>query len=667
MKNMFKKLLHKFFEMPRLYKRVITVILDVVMMLVAIVSAFIIRDDLKTWVSVPLYYSVAITIVASIFVWSRIGLYKAIIRFIDTKVLSTIFLGAIVSGIIFVLVSYFLKSAMPRSVPFIYICLLLIFVGGSRLIIRGLINAQNGKTRAPVVIYGAGSSGRQLALSLQHGAEFAPVAFIDDKAELQKMTVSGMRVYPRNRLSEVIKKYNAGKVLLAIPSASAKQRKKIIRDLDGLSVEVLTIPGSADLVSGKLQIDTLRKVDIVDLLGREAVQPIDRLFRRCIENKVVMVTGAGGSIGSELCRQIVRQSPRSIILFESNEFALYSIEKELVAMAEQLGSTIKIYAILGSVLEQSLIENIIKRFEINTIYHAAAYKHVPIVEGNVVSGIRNNVWGTKICAEAANNSGVENFVLISTDKAVRPTNVMGCSKRMAELVLQSLSAKVASSQTAPNSKAHKTNFSMVRFGNVLGSSGSVVPLFTKQIAEGGPVTITHADITRYFMTIPEAAQLVIQAGAMGQGGEVYVLDMGKPVKIYDLAQKMIHLTGLSIKSDLNPDGDIEIKFTGLRPGEKLYEELLIGENVEGTEHKRIMKAKEISMTANDLDDLLNNLNKAMNDGDIGAIRALLLKAPLGYAPSSEIADCLWLKGDNRQICDNAHTKDANEDKLRLVN
>lgn len=665
MKNMLKNLLHQFFEMPRFYKRVITVILDVGMMLVAIVSAFLIRDDLDTWISAPLYYSVVITILASIFVWSRIGLYKAVIRFIDTKVLSTIFLGAIISGIVFVLVSYFLKSAMPRSVPFIYISLILLFVGGSRLIIRGLINAQDGKTRLPVIIYGAGSSGRQLALSLQHGAEFSPVGFVDDKAELQKMTVAGMRVYPRSRLPELIKKFNVGKVLLAIPSAGAKQRKKIIRDLDGLSVEVLTIPGTADLVSGKLQIDTLRKVDIVDLLGREAVKPIDRLFRRCIENKAVMVTGAGGSIGSELCRQIVRQNPRSIVLFESSEYALYSIERELLAMAEQLNISISINPILGSVLQQPLIENIINQFEIKTIYHAAAYKHVPIVEGNVVSGIRNNVWGTKVCAEAANKCGVENFVLISTDKAVRPTNVMGSSKRMAELVLQALAAKVANGESGQNDGVNKTNFSMVRFGNVLGSSGSVVPLFTKQIADGGPVTITHADITRYFMTIPEAAQLVIQAGAMGQGGEVYVLDMGKPVKIYDLAQKMINLTGLSIKSDLNPEGDIEIKFTGLRPGEKLYEELLIGENVEGTEHKRIMKAKEISMTSSELDDLLNALEKAMQDSDIEAIRQLLLKAPLGFNPSSEIADCLWLAGQVHQSTDN--TQSANEEKLRLVN
>jgi FlaA1/EpsC-like NDP-sugar epimerase len=657
---MINNLLHKFFEMPRIYKRIITVILDILMMIVAVIAAFFIRDDLQKWISLPLYYSVGITIIASIVVWSRIGLYKAVIRFIDTKVLSTIFFGVIFSGIFFIITSYLLKSAMPRSIPFIYISLLLTFVGGSRLVIRGLIHAQDSKSRMPVVIYGAGSSGRQLALSLQHGVEFRPVAFVDDKLELQQMTVSGMQVFPCSRLVELISKHHVAKVLLAIPSASSKQRKKIISQFDALSVEVLTIPGSADLVSGKLQIDTLRKVDIIDLLGREAVKPIDKLFRRCIENKTVMVTGAGGSIGSELCRQIVKQNPQNLVLFESSEFALYSIEKELTEIALQSKLAIQIIPVLGNVIDDFLVTNVIKTYAVNTIYHAAAYKHVPIVENNVVSGIRNNVWGTKTCAEAASKCGVENFVLISTDKAVRPTNVMGSSKRLAELVLQALAAK---EQDKDDAQA-KTNFSMVRFGNVLGSSGSVVPLFKKQIAGGGPVTITHRDITRYFMTIPEAAQLVIQAGAMGQGGEVYVLDMGKPVKINDLAKKMIQLTGLSVKSELEPDGDIEITYTGLRPGEKLYEELLIGGNIEGTGHERIMKAKEASMSWEDLNLLLSGLDKAMNEIDIDTVRQLLLKAPLGFNPSSAIADYLWLTNHSKNMEEGVT---ATTEALRLVN
>ncbi len=659
---MIKRLLQKFFEIPRFYKRVITVILDVLMMNVAVVVAFFIRDDLEKWLSLPLYYSVGITTVASIIIWSRIGLYKAVIRFIDTKVLSTIFLGAVISGILFILTTYFLKSAIPRSVPFIYTALLLIFVGGSRLVIRGLINAQDSKNRLPVIIYGAGSSGRQLALSLQHGVEFQPVAFVDDKLELQQMTVSGMRVFPSSRLVELISQYKVAKVLLAIPSASAKERKKIISEFDTLPVEVLTIPGSADLVSGKLQIDTLRKVDIIELLGREAVKPIDRLFRRCIENKTVMVTGAGGSIGSELCRQIIKQNPQSLVLFESSEFALYAIEKELNETAVQAQLSTRIIPVLGNVIDDVLITSVIRSFAVKTIYHAAAYKHVPIVEHNVISGIRNNVWGTKTCAEAASRCGVENFVLISTDKAVRPTNVMGSSKRLAELVLQALAAKEADKDNTQT----QTNFSMVRFGNVLGSSGSVVPLFKKQIADGGPVTITHPDITRYFMTIPEAAQLVIQAGAMGQGGEVYVLDMGKPVKINDLAKKMIQLTGLTIKSELVPDGDIEIAYTGLRPGEKLYEELLIGGNVEGTGHERIMKAKEVSMSWASLNQLLSELEQSMIEFDIDGIRRLLIKAPLGFNPSSAIADCLWLANHGKNKIDGAVTPAA-EQTLRLVN
>jgi FlaA1/EpsC-like NDP-sugar epimerase len=372
-----------------------------------------------------------------------------------------------------------------------------------------------------------------------------------------------------------------------------------------------------------------------------------------------MVTGGGGSIGSELCRQIIKQSPASLVIFESSEFALYSIEKELIELTNSLNNRVKIIPILANVLDKPLVENVIKHFQINTVYHAAAYKHVPLVEYNVVSGIRNNVWGTLTCAEAAIKCNVENFVLISTDKAVRPTNVMGSSKRLAELILQALAHNESLKLIESDKDNITTNFSMVRFGNVLGSSGSVVPLFQKQIAENGPITITHPDITRYFMTIPEAAQLVIQAGAMGLGGEVYVLDMGKPVKINELAKKMVHLSGLTIKDEKNLEGDIEITYTGLRPGEKLYEELLIGGSVEGTEHQRIMKAKEISMSWNDLQNLLDKLKIAMDNGDIALVRQILLAAPLGFNPSSEIADHLWLKSKESAA-------DLDNEPLRLV-
>lgn len=646
---MFLNLIFRFFEIPRLVKRLISVAIDSLFMAGALFCAIFVRDEIAPWLSLQLYYSLGITIVFTLLIWIKLGLYRAVIRFIDTKALSTIFVGTVLSGVVMIITSYFLKTPMPRSIPFIYTAFLLIFVGGSRLVVRGLINAQNGKSKAPVIIYGAGASGRQLALALQHGAEYHPVAFIDDNQELRNTDVTGLKVYTRDSLQDLIDKYGVGKILLAIPSSSAKRRKNLLNQLEKFSVEVLTIPGSADLVSGKLQVDILRRIDIIDLLGREPVMPIDALFRRCIENKHVMVTGAGGSIGSELCRQIFRQSPITLILFEASELALYSIEKELRESMDQAELNVKIVPILGSVLDKVLVENIITQFEVNTIYHAAAYKHVPIVEHNIVSGLRNNVWGTKICADAALSAGVENFVLISTDKAVRPTNVMGTTKRLAELVLQALAVD-----------AQTTRFSMVRFGNVLGSSGSVVPLFKKQIADGGPLTITHPDITRYFMTIPEAAQLVIQAGAMGKGGEVYVLDMGKPVKISSLAEKMVYLSGLTVKKDENPQGDIEIVYSGLRPGEKLYEELLIGEDVEGTEHKRIMKAREISMSHDDLTDLLNRLEQMMMSNDVEGIREALLNVPLGFNPSSEIADCLWLQNQQPQ------TRKGSSEHLRVV-
>lgn len=642
---MFQLLIEKFFNMPRIYKHILAILIDCHFIVAATFLSLIIRSELANWVSMTLYYTIALTAVVTIIIWIKLGLYRAVIRYIDTKALSTIFIGCVMSGLAMVIIAYLMKTPMPRSLPFIYVWVLLILVGGSRLVIRGLINAQNIKAKNSVIIYGAGASGRQLALSLQHGPEYNPVAFVDDNLELQKVVVAGLKVYPKEKLAELIAKNDVSKILLAIPSASANQRRKLLDLLESHPIEVLTIPGSADLVSGKLKIDTLRKVDIADLLGRETVKPIDRLFRRCIENKNVMVTGAGGSIGSELCRQIVKQSPLSLILFESSEFNLYNIESELKSFMAKHKRNIKVVPILGNVADEVTVENVINNFDVNTIYHAAAYKHVPIVEHNVVSGIRNNVWGTKICAETALRCGVEYFVLISTDKAVRPTNVMGATKRLAELVLQALNAKQRKMESEQKAgMVLKTHFSMVRFGNVLGSSGSVVPLFQKQIAEGGPVTITHPDITRYFMTIPEAAQLVIQAGAMGSGGEVYVLDMGKPVKINELAFKMVRLTGLSVKNEDSPEGDIEVTYTGLRPGEKLYEELLIGENVEGTEHQRIMKAKELSISWQDLQTLLNKLNGLMAANDIAQIREVLLQAPLGYNPLSDIADCVWLEG-----------------------
>lgn len=630
--TVFTKFLVKLVDTPRVIKKAIFFVFDILTMLFSLVLAFFIRDDVSPWLSNELYISVVVSVFAGVVVWSYLGLYRSVARFTDTKVLSTILLGSVVSAIALMVCSYLIKAPMPRSVPFIFLASLIVVMGGGRLFIRGIINAYAGDPKQVVVIYGAGACGHQLALSLQHGKEYKPIAFIDDNRELSHVRIANLPIYQPEHIAQLLERYNITKFLVAIPSASAEQRKRIFTFLKTFSVDVLTIPGTADLVSGKVQIENLRTIDITDLLGREAVEPINKLFVKCIDSKVVMVTGAGGSIGSEICRQIIRKKPTALLLYELSEFSLYSIEKELSEELIRSNSDITLIPVLGSVLNANLLDEVISSFNVNTIYHAAAYKHVPIVEYNVVSGIENNVIGTFTCAKAAQKGKVEHFVLISTDKAVRPTNVMGASKRLSELALQALA-----------SECNTTQFNMVRFGNVLGSSGSVVPLFKKQIADGGPVTVTHPDITRYFMTIPEAAQLVIQAGSMGKGGEVYVLDMGEPVKIKDLAEKVIELSGLTVRDPSTGLGDIDVQFTGLRPGEKLYEELLIGSNVEGTEHPRIMKAKEKSISISEFNEVIKSLRSFIHNGDIEAIVQLLLDTPLDYCPSSNIADVVWLK------------------------
>jgi FlaA1/EpsC-like NDP-sugar epimerase len=517
--------------------------------------------------------------------------------------------------------------------PLIYCALILLTVGGARLLIRALVTQFNGSNKQPVVIYGAGSAGRQLATGIAIGQEYYVSAFIDDDTSKYGSVIQGIPVISLVDLKGLIDAGKAIKVLLALPSASRSDRNRIINSLEKYQVRVQSIPGIKDVIEGNFNASELIEVEIDDLLGREPVTPLPQLMAQNITGKNVMVSGAGGSIGSELCRQIIKFKPTTLVLFELSEFALYAIEKELSEYIHKNGLKIKLYPLMGSVQRINRVENIMMAFNINTVYHAAAYKHVPLVEHNVVEGIRNNVFGTYYAARAAINSGVETFVLISTDKAVRPTNVMGASKRMAELVLQALS------QAAFNKK---TRFCMVRFGNVLGSSGSVVPLFRRQIQEGGPITLTHEDITRYFMTIPEAAQLVIQAGAMGKGGDVFVLDMGDSVKIKDLAEKLVRLSGLEIKDEDNPNGDIAIECTGLRPGEKLFEELLIGDNVQNTFHERIMTANEAMLSWEDLEPVLNNLDKMCHNFDQESIREILLNAPTGFNPSDGICDLVWV-------------------------
>jgi FlaA1/EpsC-like NDP-sugar epimerase len=486
-------------------------------------------------------------------------------------------------------------------------------------------NIDTNKSR--VLIYGAGAAGLQLSLALNNSSKLQPVGFIDDNKELQGNSISGLQVYSVNDIEDLINKLKVDEILIALPSASRSDRFTIIDKLEPYPVIVRTLPGLTDIALGKVKIDDLLQVSIKDLLGRKAVEPNESLLGKNITNKNVVVTGAGGSIGSELCRQIVLLKPKVLILFEINELALYTIDKEL---GNATTNAISIYPILGSVNNKKKLKNLFKHFNVDTIYHAAAYKHVPMVEFNNTEGVENNIFGTFNCATAAIDSGVDNFVLISTDKAVRPTNTMGATKRAAELILQALS-----------DRQNSTTFSMVRFGNVLGSSGSVIPLFKKQIIEGGPLTVTNKEIIRYFMTVTEAVELTIQAGAMSTGGDVFVLDMGKPVKIYELAEKMIRLSGLTVKDDLHPNGDIEIKFTGLRAGEKLYEELLIGDNVSKTDNELIMRAKEAKLHWDELKVVLEKLLVANEKFDHGSIRKLLIEIVPGFKPQSAISDFLY--------------------------
>ncbi|WP_282114501.1 polysaccharide biosynthesis protein [Pseudoalteromonas arctica] len=618
----------------RAKKRLITLCIDSLFIMLAFWLALIVRlDSLEPLKQVDNWLLLALLTPVSLYTFINLGLYRAVLRYMNSQAIWAIVLGTVITTVILVLLAFFMGINIPRTMPFIFAWLCLLTVGGSRVLVRAMIGRMTTSKKESVIIYGAGSAGRQLATALGAGPEYFVSAFIDDDATKHGSIIQGIPVVCFKGIYELINKRKVSKVLLALPSATRARRKEILAQLEPLTIKVLSIPGMADVVEGKAKLAEITEVGVEDLLGRDPVAPKMDLMTANISNKVVMVTGAGGSIGSELCRQIVKQKPTKLVLFELSEFGLYSIEKELSEYITNNNLNIELMPIMGSVQRINRIETVMKTFGVQTVYHAAAYKHVPLVEHNVVEGVRNNVFGTYYCAKAAVNAGVENFVLISTDKAVRPTNVMGATKRMAELVLQGL--------TQEQGIKHKTRFCMVRFGNVLGSSGSVVPLFRRQIKEGGPITLTHPDITRFFMTIPEAAQLVIQAGAMGKGGDVFVLDMGDPVKIKDLATKMVRLSGFEVKSDTNPHGDIEIKCTGLRPGEKLYEELLIGNNVGETIHERIMTASEVMLPLAELNVFIEALDIACHNFDHESIRQLLLDAPTGFNPTDGICDLVW--------------------------
>ena len=545
------------FGMSRTKKRVISLFIDVVLLISAFFLAYWTRlggivafDDTEIWTT--LLCTIAITL----FTFIKLGLYRAVLRYISFKALAMVAGGALVSAVSLIFFSFFIGSDIPRTVPIIYFSYVFLLCGSARMLVRYYVSLILDKDNESVLIYGAGTTGRQLAVLLKHAYRYRIRGFIDDNAKLHGSYLLGNKIFSPNDISKLVQKYNIKVILLAIPSASRSERKAIIDSLIPLKIKVQTIPDMEDILQGNAKIDELREVHIEDLLGREPVLPNKDLLQKNIFHKAVMVTGAGGSIGSELCRQIILNEPNILILFELSEFSLYAIHQELLEIVKKNNITnTKIYPVLGNVQDIERLDRVLSHFSVDTIYHAAAYKHVPLVEYNMIEGVQNNVFGTYNVARCAAEHNVKSFVLISTDKAVRPTNVMGASKRMAELCLQALSEQL---------KDYQTCFSMVRFGNVLGSSGSVIPLFRKQILKGGPITITHPDIIRYFMTIPEAAQLVIQAGAMAKGGDVFILDMGEPVKIVDLAKNLVQLSGLSVKDETNPKGDVEIYWVATR-------------------------------------------------------------------------------------------------------
>ncbi len=623
----------KVYSLPRHWKQSGLLAIDLCFIPLAIWLAVVARwGGLVYQFQVVDLLAIMLTMVFSAAFFLKIGLYRAVIRFMGQQAIITIIQGVTVSAVILALAAFLTGSGVPRSTPVIYWATALILIGGSRLLLRSLYHNVFNKNGVKAVVYGAGVSGRQLLNTLFHGGEYQTVAFVDDDPVLVGTVINGVSVYHSSQLPELAKEFSISHVFLALPSATHLRRREIIDELEGLPVYVKTVPDFADLMSGSAKVGQLQDIELADLLGRDPIPPDPELIGQCITDKVVMVTGAGGSIGSELCRQIILCQPSELILFDISEYSLYQIVRELERSKVKGDHPVRITPLLGSVQNRRRLESVMSEFGVNTVYHAAAYKHVPMVEYNVVEGVSNNIFGTLAAASAAITAGVDHFVLISTDKAVRPTNVMGASKRMAELVLQAFADKYDT-----------TNFCMVRFGNVLGSSGSVVPLFRHQIQSGGPVTVTHKDIIRYFMTIPEAAQLVLQASAMGKGGDVFVLDMGEPVRIVNLARRLIRLMGCEIKDKTHPQGDIEIQFTGLRPGEKLYEELLLGDNVSGTGHPKVMRAEESRLPEVEIDRYTAQLADACDNNDCEAIQQVLQKAVAEFDPKDGISDAIWTR------------------------
>jgi FlaA1/EpsC-like NDP-sugar epimerase len=610
-------------NLSRRQKQALMIMSDVIILLLAIWLSFALRlgvlwpdkilSNLWIFLIIPL---------VSIPLFIRFGLYKSVLKFMGTKVIVTAFQSITITSLfVGFAMMIFREADMPRTVILIFWFVSSILIIIMRFLYKGYLYSWDNfvNDRKPTIIYGAGSAGAQIVESLRKNHEYAPIAFIDDEKSKQGTFINFTRIHPFSDLKDIIKKRKVKAILLAIPSLSEQRKRDLLKKLSKYPVEVKLLPSLSEIVSGRVSIENIRHVQVEDILGRTPVKPKTSLLKKNITGKNVLVTGAGGSIGSELCRQILKLKPNKIVLFEHSEFNLYSIDYELTSLGEK---NCEIVPVLADVKSINKVENAIKENKIDTIYHAAAYKHVPMVEKNTVEGVFNNVMGTYNVAVCARDNNIENMVLISTDKAVRPTNVMGASKRFSELVLQAL-----------NSEESNTCFSMVRFGNVLDSAGSVVPLFRRQIKEGGPVTVTHAKVTRYFMSIPEAVQLVLQAGAMAKGGDVFVLDMGEPVRILDLAHRMINLSGLSPITTENPEGDIKIKFTGLREGEKLYEELLIGKDVVQSKHPQIMQANEDFLSWQKVSSLIEDIKTNHEKLDDDSMRNVLIENVEGYKPA----------------------------------
>lgn len=635
---MIDKILVELINIHRAGKIFIQITLDAFLIFFSFCAAVFFRTesfDLLT--NYEVWLSFTISLLISIFLFWILGFYKTLVRYMNSNILYTVLVNTFIAAVILYSTSYVFKANLPATTTIIFSILTFLSLGAARFALRNIFRSLNKSKKSPVAIYGAGRAGLQVSNLLSQGPDYSPVVFLDDDSKLNSMTVNGLKVHSPENLLKLIERYHLTTVLLAIPSVNKMRYREIIKSLEDFPIQIKTIPRLSTIISGKAKISELRDLSVDDLLGREPVMPDNELLSKNIIGQVVMVSGAGGSIGCELCRQILRQKPSVLVLYEISEHALYKINDDITQLVNTSSHNTKIIPILGSVQDEYKLELVSRLYTIDTIYHAAAYKHVPIIEENIIEGINNNAFGTLVISSVAKKLKVKNFVLISTDKAVRPTNVMGASKRIAELICQA-QAQISIS----------TTFSIVRFGNVLGSSGSVSPRFKAQIENGGPVTVTHKDITRYFMTISEAAQLVIQAAAMGKGGDVFVLDMGKPVKILDFAISMIKSLGLkphvtnSLDNISKNEEDMPIIFTGLRKGEKLYEELLIGKKTFITKHPRIMMATELSLPMSELQLILNKLKEACDTYNVPIILNILKELPLDYAPTDqEINDTLW--------------------------